>query len=121
MARYVWNDRLKQSIRFSYWNGLCVIDDNGALVAPVLKLMDLFFRRLIAQVTDLRLQLGPRRFPRIVLPQIVKQFGDLSVVQVMAKCRHIAQVAIGRALNAVQHHPNGIVRLIGIQVGVQRQ
>lgn len=48
MARYVWNDRLKQSIRFSYWNELCVIDDNGALVAPVLKLMDLFFRRLSA-------------------------------------------------------------------------
>ncbi|EPC4487952.1 hypothetical protein ACRZXV_002157 [Serratia liquefaciens] len=48
MARYVWNDRLKQSIRFSYWNELCVIDDNGALVAPVLKLMALFFRRLIA-------------------------------------------------------------------------
>lgn len=31
MARYVWNDRLKQSIRFSYWNELCVTDDKGAL------------------------------------------------------------------------------------------
>lgn len=31
MARYVWNDRLKQSIRFSYWNELCVTDNKGAL------------------------------------------------------------------------------------------
>ncbi len=24
MTRYVWNNRLKQRIRFSYWNELCV-------------------------------------------------------------------------------------------------
>ncbi|VEI19506.1 Uncharacterised protein [Serratia plymuthica] len=32
MTRYVWNNRLKQRIRFSYWNELCV---TGCAEAPV--------------------------------------------------------------------------------------
>lgn len=34
MTRYVWNNRLKQRIRFSYWNELCVTGCTGRVPLP---------------------------------------------------------------------------------------
>ncbi|CAI0773463.1 hypothetical protein HL670_02502 [Serratia plymuthica] len=34
MTRYVWNNRLKQRIRFSYWNELCVTGCAGRALLP---------------------------------------------------------------------------------------
>jgi len=34
MTRYVWNNRLKQRIRFSYWNELCVTGYSGRALLP---------------------------------------------------------------------------------------
>ncbi|QUY50692.1 hypothetical protein JK621_11320 [Serratia plymuthica] len=36
MTRYVWNNRLKQRIRFSYWNELCVTGCAGRALLPVI-------------------------------------------------------------------------------------
>ncbi|CAI0702217.1 Uncharacterised protein [Serratia quinivorans] len=34
MTLYLWNNRLKQRVRFSYWNELCVIRSIGGLQWP---------------------------------------------------------------------------------------
>lgn len=55
------------------------------------------------------------------LAQVVHQLRQLTVVQALAKGWHIAQIACPRRGNAIQQHADQVVRLVAVQIGIERE
>lgn len=78
-------------------------------------------RRLSAQACRLGREVRPGGLAGETLAQVVGQGGDLPVVEAMAEAGHIAEVAGGRAVDAVEDDPQQVVRAVRMHIAVQRQ
>lgn len=78
-------------------------------------------RRLSAQACRLGREVRPGGLAGETLAQVVGQGGDLPVVEAVAEAGHIAEVAGGRAVDAVEDDPQQVVRAVRMHIAVQRQ